>query len=89
MTKSNQKLDKLRKEIDLLDIKIAGLIGKRFSIADKIGKVKKKNKMKIENKGREKIVLTKVKKIIKGNKQKKAMSNIYKEIIRQTKQLEK
>jgi chorismate mutase len=89
MIKNNQKLEKLRKEIDLLDRKIAALIGKRFSVADKIGKLKKKNKMKIENKGREKIVLTKVKKSVKINKQKKAMSNIYKEMIKQTKQLEK
>ena len=83
------QLDKLRKEIDLLDRKIATLIGKRFLVAEKIGNFKKKNKMKIENKKREKIVFTKVKRLVKGNKQKKAISNIYEEIIKQTKQLEK
>jgi len=89
MMEINENLKKLRKEIDKLDSKIAKLIGSRFTVAKKIGEIKKKNKLKIENKKREKIVLSKVKKLIKGSKQKTSISNIYKEIIKQTKNLEK
>ncbi len=89
MTKTKEKLRELREDIDRIDGKIATLMRERFSLADEIGKTKKRNKMKIENTRREKIVLAEVKKLIKGNKQKKAILNIYKEIIKQTKRLEK
>ena len=85
----NKKLERLRKEIDLVDRNISGLICKRLSIASQIRKVKKANQIKIEDKNRERIVINKVKKAVKSTKQKRAISNIYKEIIKQTKLLER
>jgi shikimate dehydrogenase len=89
MVKNKEELGKLRKDIDLIDNNIVILIGKRFSIADKIGKIKKNHHLKIEDRKRENQVLTKVKKSIQGLKRKKAIYYIYKEIIRQTKNVEK
>jgi len=83
------RLNRLRQEIDRLDTKIAILIGKRFLIAGEIGEIKKSQNLDIEDKKREQFVLSKVKKEMKGARQKKAISNIYQEIIKETKFLEK
>jgi chorismate mutase len=44
---ANSELDKLRKEIDLIDDELLGMLASRMSIARKIGKYKKENQMTI------------------------------------------
>lgn len=47
------KLTELRKEIDAIDGEVINLIGKRFEISRKIGKIKRENGFVIEDKKRE------------------------------------
>lgn len=56
----NKSIDKLRKEIDVIDGKIVGLIEKRLMKIKKIGKIKKLNNQKINDKKREDEILKNV-----------------------------
>lgn len=58
-------LKKYRKEIDKIDRTIIQLLEKRFSIVEKIGEFKRKFKLKIRDKKREKEMLEKRKKLIR------------------------
>ena len=51
-----------RKEIDNIDNQISGLLLKRLKIVKKIGKFKKKNKIKVINKKREKEIFRRLEK---------------------------
>ena len=53
------KLEELRKEIDLIDQQIAELYNKRLSICENIGKVKKQYNLPILNIDREQEVIDK------------------------------
>jgi len=50
---------KLRNEIDTLDSKLMNILDKRFTIAKKIGKIKKQNNIQKFDKNREKEILSK------------------------------
>lgn len=54
-------LNKLRGEIDLIDKQILELLKKRFDIAVKIGQLKKRQKISITNRSREKEIFEKLK----------------------------
>lgn len=84
------KLNGLRKEMDKVDEGILRLIKKRITIARKIGKYKKKNKIRIYQPKREKEVVTRIKKLAKkaGIKEKTA-ERVFLEIIRYTRSREK
>lgn len=58
-------LKKYRKEIDKIDKAIIQLLEKRFSIAEKIGEFKRKFKLKIRDRKREKEMFEKRKKLIR------------------------
>lgn len=51
-------LEKIRKEIDLIDKELLDLFKRRFILAHEIGLIKKKNKLKIEDSKREKEILS-------------------------------
>ncbi len=79
--KTASPLKKYRKEIDKIDNNIAKLVLKRLKIVNKIGDFKKKQKMKIINKNREKEILKRLQKKAKSRKEKAYLKNISKEII--------
>ncbi|GAG22888.1 unnamed protein product, partial [marine sediment metagenome] len=54
-------LEDLRKKIDEADARIVRLLAERIRIAEEIGKEKKEQRKQVEDKGREEIVLEKVK----------------------------
>jgi len=58
-------LKKYREEIDRIDKIIIQFLAKRFFIAEKIGKYKRKFQLKIKDKGREKEIFEKRKKLAK------------------------
>jgi len=74
----DQELEKLRKEIDLIDKKIIALIEKRVDAARKIGAVKNGKGLPVSDPEREKEVLDKV---AKSKLDKDFVKNIYKSII--------
>ncbi len=78
-----KEIIKLRKKVDKIDLKLLKTLSKRNSLASKIKKIKKENKIKLEDKTREKIILKnlKSKKLISN----KTLENIYKEIFKQSK----
>ncbi|MDD6926831.1 MAG: shikimate kinase [Candidatus Borkfalkiaceae bacterium] len=53
--------EEIRERIDAIDEKIASLLSERFSLTDKIGKIKEKNYQKISDRTREEQVIGKVK----------------------------
>jgi chorismate mutase len=50
---SDIQLEKLRSEIDLIDLELLRLIKKRLTLTGKIGRIKKENKMDIIDSPRE------------------------------------
>ena len=81
-----KELEILRKRIDNLDNSIARLLLSRLEIAKKIGKLKKKSNSKIFDLKRETKVINNVKKSSRNNK---FVVEIYKEIIEQSKKVQK
>lgn len=85
-----KKIKCLRKKIDCVDKNILEFLSKRFYFTDKIGKIKKLEKIKIENKKREKEILIKYQKISKKlNLSKKLTTNILKLILQESKKRQK
>jgi len=78
-------LEKLRKEIDLIDKKIIDSLDKRFNLVKVVGKVKKEQGLFIEDKNREKIVLSKN----NNSKYSKEIKSIYIKIIDESKKIQK
>ncbi len=90
---ANEKADKLkdfRKNIDKIDGEILKLLADRFTIVKKIGKYKGFNGVKIFDKERENQILNKIK--IESRKYKtneKYIENIFKSIIKNSKEIQK
>ena len=61
-------LEELRKEIDQLDSSIIRSIAERMRVSGVIGEKKKELGMPVEDKGREKVVLEKVKSLARAEK---------------------
>ncbi len=75
-------LDNLRRKIDETDTKIVKLLAERMRIAREIGKEKDKQGKQVEDKGREKAVLEKVKGIAQEeNVSPESIESIYQQII--------
>jgi chorismate mutase len=78
-----KEIIKLRKKVDKIDLKLLKILSKRNNLTSKIKKRKKENKIKLEDKTREKTILKNL-----NSKQlisKKTLENIYKEIFKQSK----
>tara|TARA_Y100000310_G_scaffold267555_1_gene279599 strand:+ start:598 stop:840 length:243 start_codon:yes stop_codon:yes gene_type:complete len=77
------EIKKLRNKIDRIDIKLVKTLHKRIKIASKIKQLKEKNKIKIEDKSREKEITDRLKLLKLLNS--KTIEKIYKEIFNITK----
>ena len=78
---NENKLENLRKEIDIVDNKIVELFAKRFEIVKQIGVLKKENKIDIVDNKRFQKVLEKVKNLAEKNGiSKKFIHEIYEKI---------
>lgn len=78
---NENKLENLRKEIDIVDDKIVELFAKRFEIVKQIGVLKKENKIDIVDSKRFQKVLEKVKNLAEKNGiSKKFIHEIYEKI---------
>lgn len=74
-------LKKIRTEIDKIDEKITKLLKKRLLFIQEIGKIKCQKKAKIENKKREKKILSKL--------ETKFEKEIFKKILTESKKIQK
>lgn len=80
----------LRRKIDLIDRKVIALIKERTIIVKKIGKYKKGEKLEIVDKNREKEVLNKARKeALRKGLGRKFISNLFKNIITESRRNEK
>ena len=82
------KLDVLRKDIDLLDKEICELLLNRFAVVKEIGEVKKKEGLPVTNAGREALVLEKVRAAAVNLEEKDALESVYRAVIAASKKLE-
>ncbi|HCU56459.1 MAG TPA: hypothetical protein DIC18_03920 [Clostridiales bacterium] len=82
------KLDVLRKDIDLLDKEICELLLNRFAVVKEIGEVKKKEGLPVTNAGREALVLEKVRAAAVNVEEKNALESVYRAVIAASKKLE-
>ena len=64
--KSKNDIHDLRKDIDIIDEKIFDLLVKRFSISDRIGKLKLLKRVDIDDPGREKQIIDRIDSKIRG-----------------------
>jgi len=75
-------VEDLRRKIDETDARIVKLLAERIRIAEEVGREKNKKGKQIEDKGREKVVLDKVKGIArKGNVSPEGIEAVYRQII--------
>ena len=79
-------LEELRKEIDECDKDLLKLLKKRMFLSKKIGDYKRRNKMKIFDKKREKILILKLKKF--KSLDEKFLEKLYKVIFKYSKKLQ-
>lgn len=83
------ELDVLRKDIDVIDERIADLLLSRFAVVREIGAVKKRDGIPVTNSGREEEVIAKVRSYALDAAEKDAVEKAYRAIIQASKDLEK
>ncbi len=81
------EIKKFREKIDIIDKKIIRLLEKRFEIVKKIGVSKKKLKLPLTDKKREREILNKISKI--STTYSNQIKHIYTEIIKLSKKIER
>ena len=64
--KPKNDIHDLRKDIDIIDEKIFDLLVKRFSISDRIGKLKLLKRVDIDDPGREKQIIERIDSKMRG-----------------------
>ncbi len=85
--KTSKKILILRKQMDKIDKRIFYLLKKRFQISIELGKIKKKNDMKIRDIKREnKIIKNKIK---SSGLDKKFIKDLYRLIFKESRRLQK
>lgn len=82
------ELENLREKIDTIDREMIALFEKRMDVVCDIAKYKKKNNLPILNQGREDIVISKVKSIIKNNDYTDSAAAFIKEVMEISKDLQ-
>ena len=85
----NRKLKLHRKKIDLIDKRLIKLLSKRISIVKKIGKIKKMEKIPIQNEQRENEIIKTIDNYIKKPAISKYIKIIYNSIFEVSKEIEK
>ena len=83
------ELDVLRKDIDVIDERIADLLLSRFAVVKEIGAVKKRDGLPVTNSGREEEVIAKVRSYALDAAEKDAVEKAYRAIIQASKDLDK
>lgn len=83
------ELDVLRKDIDVIDERIADLLLSRFAVVKEIGAVKKRDGIPVTNASREEEVIAKVRSYALDAAEKDAVEKAYRAIIQASKDLEK
>ena len=74
-------IEQWREAIDILDRQVVDLLGQRAAVAHHIGRLKKEQGLPIYEPGREKAVLTNVKKANKGTLSDRDMVSIFERIM--------
>ncbi len=82
-------IEDLRRQIDKIDRKIVGLLNNRAKVALEIGDQKKRFDLDIVDSSREEEVITGVKKMNGGPFSDEQITEIYRKIIAETKNLER
>ena len=82
------ELENLREKIDTIDREMIALFEKRMAVVCDIAKYKQKNNLPILNQGREDIVISKVKSIIKNNDYTDSAAAFIKEVMEISKDLQ-
>ena len=82
------ELENLREKIDTIDREMIALFEKRMDVVRDIAKYKQKNNLPILNQGREDIVISKVKSIIKNNDYTDSAAAFIKEVMEISKDLQ-
>ena len=83
------ELDVLRKDIDVIDERIADLLLSRFAVVKEIGAVKKRDGIPVTNASREEEVIAKVRSYALDAAEKDAVEKVYRAVIQASKDLEK
>lgn len=82
-------LEKLRNKIDKLDVQILQLLAKRFEISRKISEEKKRNKLPIEDKERERQLFAELDpKVTKLNLRKRFVKKLFQLITSESKRIQ-
>lgn len=90
MSEKIYELERFRAQIDIIDQTILELIGKRHSISNCIGKVKKNLNLKVLNRAREKELIENIKlKARSLNLDEKHIEEVWGEIMKESKKLQK
>jgi len=79
------KVDNLRKQIDILDVELMKLLNKRYDMSKKIGEIKLNSKKEILDQSREDHVLDKIRRYSHSNQ----IESVYKTIMNESKKIQK
>jgi chorismate mutase len=74
-------LQALRDEIDEIDLQIAGLLARRFSLVVAIGELKQKGGVPVQDRAREEIVLSRVSSVGKSPEAASFIAQVYEKIL--------
>lgn len=83
------KLSDLRKDIDLIDDQLIDLLNKRFNLSIEVKQVKKENNIEVLDSKREQDILNKIIDVKANDDIKYAISEVYKSILTNSKNLQK
>ena len=82
------ELDVLRKDIDVIDERIADLLVSRFAVVKEIGEVKKRDGIPVTNEGREQEVIKNARAFALDAAEKDGVERVFRAIIAASKTLE-
>lgn len=90
MSQYHKKMKEIRNQIDTIDKKIIALLGRRFKLVPKLAKLKKKEKLPIQDKKREEEMLSKLQKEAKKQGiDYKLIKKLYLEILKESRKIQK
>ena len=87
--KAQDKIKKLRKNIDTIDYKIIDLLDSRFSISKEIGEIKTSSGIEISDTDREKEIIERLTKKLDGKLDKDDIASIFGPVYKISKRLQK
>lgn len=81
-------IEKLRKEIDILDEQIMNLLLKRVEIVQQVGKLKHEQTIPVLDQNREQIIFKKIRDINASQQDKEIINKVYQTILMTSKELQ-